>query len=144
MTTVRVHRYTRRAHRILKRHAAPEGSVRALWDRYGWNEHRRRLLMRLDEVLDYMREHGQKFDQITVFGSFTSKKAEPEDIDVFWLTSKRPDGQRLLTLEGHEHAELSAVKRADVDLTTFPSVRLYEDAVKWAEQRGPVVRITSF
>lgn len=63
-----------------------EGIHLATWeefvDRFGWSEHRRRLLRGLSEALSLLRSAGCR--RVYVNGSFVTAKERPNDIDACW------------------------------------------------------------
>lgn len=64
----------------------PPGIHEATWDeivaRYGYNAHRRELLVGLRTALDSLRVAGCR--RVYVDGSFVTAKAEPADFDACW------------------------------------------------------------
>jgi hypothetical protein len=64
----------------------PPGEHEASWDefktRYGWNEHRRRLLAGLEEALRALAECG--CSRVWIDGSFATDKELPGDFDACW------------------------------------------------------------
>jgi hypothetical protein len=67
----------------------PLGEHQATWedvvDRFGWNEHRRRLLDGLAEGLDLLAEAGCR--RVWLNGSFVTTKETPGDFDACWDTT---------------------------------------------------------
>ena len=66
----------------------PPGEHVAQWDeivdRFGWTEHRRRLLDGLAEALSLLRSVGCR--RVWLNGSFVTAKDEPADFDACWDT----------------------------------------------------------
>lgn len=67
----------------------PQGEHPATWDevieRFGWTEHRRRLLDGLAEAIERLAAAGCQ--RIWLNGSFVTSKDEPADFDACWDTS---------------------------------------------------------
>lgn len=64
----------------------PQGTYSATWEevieRFGGNERRRQLLLRLSEALNLLKSAGCR--RVYIDGSFVTSKQRPNDIDVCW------------------------------------------------------------
>ena len=70
-----------------------EATPTELRERFGWNQHRRRLLTQLGRALRCLKDAG--VDRVYVGGSAVTAKGHPNDIDAYWVPEPGYDKSRL-------------------------------------------------
>jgi len=102
-----------------------------LEQRLGHNQHRRRLLTRLQQVLRLLADAG--IAQVYVGGSFVTAKDRPGDLDACWVAERGYDRCRLTPEFFEEDGSLAGAAE-------IPGLDLFPDDVDEALARGWLAR----